>query len=195
MVGGHVAEALREFEDAVDGTQEVADEDVADELQLAVGDGLSAEPVEFGEYLPHGVVGVSGGNVGKDVEDYGVAVDLGVGVDAVGVAFVFALVAHESRAEVAAEECGEDEEGGVVGMVPGEREEATDAEGGLYGLGERDAEDWEWRVESGEWRAGCRTWMFSVLHSPFSTLHCRRGLWCGVGRCSGRRCAGARCRA
>ena len=65
-----------------------------------------------------GVLCGRGGDVGCDVEHDTATEYLGGAVDAVGVAFVFAQVAHEARAEVSAEDGVEHHEAGVVDAVP-----------------------------------------------------------------------------
>ena len=125
----HLAVAFRNLEGAVDAAYEVAHHVVADAVEFGVGDGLLLQTVYFVEYLVHGVGGGLSGDVGGNVKRYAVAEDLGLAVDAVGVAFVFAQVAHETGAEVAAEQGVEHHKAGVVEAVPRKGKKAAYAYG------------------------------------------------------------------
>ena len=106
-----------------------------------MGDGLLAQKVYFAVDFLEGVLCGRGGDVGCDVEHDTATEYLGGAVDAVGVAFVFAQVAHEARAEVSAKDGVEHHEAGVVGAVPCEGHDAANADGGLYGVGYVDMAD------------------------------------------------------
>lgn len=134
--GHHLAVALGNLEGAVDAADKVAHHVVAHAVEFGRADGFAAQEFDFAVDFGHGVGGGFGGHIGGDVEGYAVAEYLGLAVDAVGVAFVLAEVGHEAGAEVAAEDGVEDHETGVVGAVPGEGEEAADADGGLHGAGQ-----------------------------------------------------------
>ena len=97
------------------------------------------EEGNLAEYLLDGGAGGLGGHIGGDEEDDAVAKDLGLAIDAVGVAFVLADVAHQSRAEIAAQNGVEHHEGGIVGVVPLERQDAAYAEGRLDGCGHKES--------------------------------------------------------
>ena len=134
--GHHLAVALGDFEGAVDAADEVAHHIVAHAVQFGLGDGLLAQTLDFAVDLGDGVGGGSRGDIGGDVEGDAVAEYLGLAVDAVGVAFVLAQVAHEAGAEIAAKEGVEDHEAGVVSAVPREGEQTAYADSGLHGSGQ-----------------------------------------------------------
>ena len=136
--GGQLAVAFGKLEDAVDGTEMVAAEVVAYAVEFVGGDAFVAEAADLGVDLYERVGGGIGSHVGGDVKDDAAAENLDAAVDAVGVAFVLAEVAHEAGAEIAAKQGVEDHESVAVGVVPTEREDAADAEGGLGGGGKGD---------------------------------------------------------
>ena len=94
--GNHLAVAFGDFEGAVDAADEVAHHDVADTVELGLGYGLLAQEVDFVVDLCYSVGGALRGHVGSDEKDDAVAEYLCLAVDAVGVAFVFAEVGHET---------------------------------------------------------------------------------------------------
>ena len=92
----HLAVAFGDFEGAVDAADKVAHHKVAHAFKFGIGDGLLSQAFYLKIYLFDGVVCGLCGHIGGDEEDDAVAEYLCLAVDAVGVAFVFAQVAHEA---------------------------------------------------------------------------------------------------
>lgn len=127
----HLTVTLGEFEGAVDTADEVAHHDIADAFQLLLRDGLLLQAFDFAHDFADGWSGGLGRHFGRDEEDYAVAVDMGLAVDAVGVAFVLANVAHKAGAKIAAQDCAENHELGITGVVPCQGQHSPDAQRGL----------------------------------------------------------------
>ena len=92
----HLAVTFGDFEGAVDAADKIAHHKVAHAFEFSIGDGLLPQTYNLEVYLFDSIVCGLCGHIGGDEEDDAVAEYLCLAVDAVGVAFVFAQVAHEA---------------------------------------------------------------------------------------------------
>ena len=131
---------IGDAEGPVENAHHLARQNPFGQRQLLLADGFAAQPFDLAENL----VESGAGHLGPDLRGDGqvarpVEVD-GRGHHAVGVAVLFAQVAHQTRPEVAAQHGGHDLHPREIGVVAGE-EQPADAQRGLQGLGPLDVDE------------------------------------------------------
>ena len=126
MCGNHLAVAVGYLKDPVNAADEVAHHVVAHAVEFVSGDGLLPQAFYLAVDFTEGVESGLGGDIGCDEKDDAATEYLGGTVNAIGIAFVFAQVAHQPGTEVAAQHGVEYHELGIVLAMPGKRKKVAE---------------------------------------------------------------------
>ena len=133
--GSHLTNTFGTLKEAVNGTEIVALHIVPYKIEFVVAHRLGAKTVYLMvDFIDSGLNNVAP-NVGRDEKDDGTTVDDRLAIDSVSVALVFTDIGHKTRAEIATKQCVEYGELSILGVAPFEREDASNADGGLDGVG------------------------------------------------------------